>query len=165
MVVGPCIGAWQRGATPLEKSDSFSSITYQLSRADQLRVGNQETMVDCWLSCAGNHSCCEIWVQSSVVSKIHCFVLVFCNLWLLVFLYNSSSVLVESDKNLSLVTPQTLLYTLTSRFSVLTINHFTKKLLWGGVGAALSYRHRDPRGKFHKCQGSTIAYELSSIDF
>ena len=33
--------------TPLEKSDSFSSITSQLSRADQLRVGNQETIVDC----------------------------------------------------------------------------------------------------------------------
>lgn len=56
----------------LKKSDSFSHITYQLSRADELWVENQETTMDCWptKSYAVNHSYCEIGVQSSVMSKI-----------------------------------------------------------------------------------------------
>ena len=35
------------GVTPLKKADTFSPITYELSRVDELLIGAQEATVDC----------------------------------------------------------------------------------------------------------------------
>lgn len=117
----------------------------------QLGVGTGEPtlsfMPKCSLfwSCAGNHSCLGVHeFNRLIMSKIHCFTLVFHNLWLLqsfylLFCYGlwaAAFVAEHSTNTCSLHFDQL-------RVSMLATVHYTKKCLWWGLISALVYGYKD----------------------